>query len=155
MRIVAFDISIRNLGIAITDNLNYVFSTTIRTESIETSKRLLHIYEKCEEIIDKYKPNIALLESIFYHKNAKTLILLSSVKGVIQLLLQKKNIQIFEISPTSIKLSITGFGFAKKHQVQYMTKVIFKLNKNLNEHESDALALIWTFFNKHDLGIKR
>jgi hypothetical protein len=25
----------------------------------------------------------------------------------------------------------------------------------LDEHQSDALALIWAFFNKNDLGIKR
>ncbi|MEO0202356.1 MAG: crossover junction endodeoxyribonuclease RuvC [candidate division WOR-3 bacterium] len=155
MRIIAFDISIRNLGIVLTENLNYVFSTTIRTTNLRTSKRLLYLYEKSEEIIDKFRPNIALIESPFYHKNVKTLMLLSSVKGIIQLLLEKKNIEIFEISPTSVKLSTTGFGLAKKHQVQYMITSLFKLNKKLNEHESDALALIWTFFNKYDLGIKR
>jgi len=155
MRIIAFDISIRNLGIAITQNLNYIFSTTIKTKNIQTSKRLVYLYEKSEEIIDKFKPNLAILESVIYHKNVKTLILLSSVKGVIQLLLEKKNIEIFEINPTSLKLSISGFGKSKKHQVQFMTKNIFKLNEELDKHKSDALALIWAFFNKNDLGIKR
>jgi crossover junction endodeoxyribonuclease RuvC len=155
MRIIAFDISIRNLGIAITENLNYLFSTTIKTKNVQTSKRLIYLYEKTEEIIDKFKPNLAILESVIYHKNVKTLILLSSVKGVIQLLLEKKNIEIFEISPTSFKLSISGFGRSKKHQIQFMTKAIFKLNEKLDEHQSDALALIWAFFNKNDLGIKR
>ena len=155
MRIIALDISIRNLGIAITQNLNYIFSATIKTKNIQTSKRLVYLYEKSEEIIDKFKPNLAILESVIYHKNVKTLILLSSVKGVIQLLLEKKNIEIFEINPTSLKLSISGFGKSKKHQVQFMTKNIFKLNEELDEHQSDALALIWAFFNKNDLGIKR
>jgi len=155
MRIIAFDISIRNLGIAITENLNYIFSTTIKTENIKTSKRLLYIYEKSEEIIELYKPKIGIMESVIYHKNVKTAILLGSVKGIIQLLLEKKNINIFEISPTALKLAITGFGSAKKHQIQFMTKVIFNLKENLNEHESDALALIWAFLNRNDLGIKR
>lgn len=155
MRIIAFDISYRNLGIAITDDYKYIFSTTIKTKNLKTSKTLLHLYERSEEIIDNFRPNVAVLESIIYHRNVKTAILLGSVKGVIQVLLEKKNIQIFELSPTSIKLSITGIGSAKKHQIQFMTRVIFNLTSYLNEHESDALALIWTFLNRNDLGVKR
>ncbi len=155
MRIIGFDIAYRNLGIAITDDLNYIFSTTITTKNLNTSKTLLYLYERSEEIIDEFKPSIAVLESVIYHRNVKTAILLGSVKGIIQLLLEKKNIQIFELSPTSIKLSITRFGTAKKHQVQFMTRLIFNLKESLNDHESDALALIWAFLNRNDLGVKR
>ncbi|MCS7245285.1 MAG: crossover junction endodeoxyribonuclease RuvC [candidate division WOR-3 bacterium] len=154
MRIVAFDISIRNLGVAITEDLNYIFSTNIKTLKVKKN-RLLYIYEKSEEIVREFQPKIAVIEDVIYHKNIKTVILLGSVKGIIQLLLEKNDIGIVEINPKSLKLSISGYGASKKHQIQYMVKNVFKIEKELSDHESDALALIWTYISKYGLGTKR
>jgi crossover junction endodeoxyribonuclease RuvC len=155
MRIIGIDISISNTGIAITDKDNYIFSSTIKTNHKEKIEhRVLKIYRNLSQILENYKPEIAIIESTIYYKNPKTAILLGCARGVVLLALSEKKIKIVDISPTSIKLAVAGTGVAKKHQIQFMIRALFKLNCFLNEHESDALALIYTYLNREENDIR-
>lgn len=145
MRYIAFDIGFSHLGVAITEELNYLYSDTI-SASENTPFKTLFMYIK--KLITDYEPQIAIFESVVYHKNAKTSILLGQVLGVIKLALELNNIKYVEIHPNKLKLAITGYGKSDKKQVQYMVQQIFKLPKRLNTHESDALALIWCYWNE-------
>jgi crossover junction endodeoxyribonuclease RuvC len=107
-----------------------------------TSKRLKEIAEDLEKIIDKFKPQEAAVEDIFFFKNLKTVIKVSQAKGAILLTLEKHNLKIFEYTPLQLKQAITGYGRAEKKQVQLMVKNILKL-KNIPRPDdaSDALAI--------------
>lgn len=89
--------------------------------------RLMEISNDLNEIIDKYQPEEAAIEEIFYFKNQKTIIEVAQSRGAILLTLKRKNVRICGYTPLQLKQSLTGYGRAEKKQVQEMVKSILKL----------------------------
>jgi crossover junction endodeoxyribonuclease RuvC len=108
---------------------------------IETDKdtkphvRLHEIHEQMLLIIDKFKPDILVMEKVFMFNNAKTVIRVSQAQGVI--LLASVNagfdIEVFEYAPQTIKKLITGSGRANKKEVE--KHVLKILGEKLNDKE--------------------
>ncbi|MDD5098184.1 MAG: crossover junction endodeoxyribonuclease RuvC [Candidatus Pacebacteria bacterium] len=119
--------------------------------TIETSpkqdagERLKRINFDLNEIIKKYKPEMASVESLFFFKNLKTAMPVSQARGVIIFTLSKKNVPFIEITPQQAKNAITGYGKATKSQVQKMIKNLLNLEKIPKPDDAaDALALAIT-----------
>ncbi|MEW6685987.1 MAG: crossover junction endodeoxyribonuclease RuvC [Candidatus Edwardsbacteria bacterium] len=110
-------------------------------QKIPFSFRFLHIYEGLEEIIARYQPDEVAIESIFYHKNVRSALLMGEVRGVALLACQKANLPIFEYSPLEIKQSVVGTGSASKKQIQFMVKTLLRLKESPAEDAADALAV--------------
>jgi len=109
----------------------------------ETAKSISDNCKKLAEIIKKYKPEIAGIEKIFFAKNIKTGISVAQTRGALILELTKKNIKIKELSPSEIKKSVTGYGFADKKSVAKMASAILDVKEGLKGHDdaSDAVAI--------------
>ena len=102
------------------------------------------------KIIAEYKPDIAVVETIFYGKNIKSAFTLGHARGVIILALAQHNIEIEEYSPREVKKSVVGNGNASKEQVEYMVQKILNLdNKPETQDAADALAIALCQFNKN------
>ena len=124
-----------------------------RTEAItwlvsETSpkkdrgERLLEIAQDLKEILKKYKPDLAVVEKIYFQKNVKTAIGVAEARGVVLLTLSEAGIPTLEPSPREVKLAVTGDGNADKLQVQNMVMRILCLNEFPKPDDAaDALAL--------------
>jgi crossover junction endodeoxyribonuclease RuvC len=71
-------------------------------------------------ILDKFKPDILVMEKIFMFNNAKTVIRVTQAQGVILLAATGIgiNVEVFEYAPQTIKKLITGSGRANKKEVQ-------------------------------------
>jgi crossover junction endodeoxyribonuclease RuvC len=111
------------------------------SNTVDRYKRIAMLYEKITDVIAQSKPEFAAVEDSFYHKNAKTALLLGQIKGIIILALQKNNCKIYEFSPLEIKKAVVGYGQATKEQVEIMIKCLLKLNKDKIPHDcSDAIA---------------
>lgn len=115
---------------------------------IETSpkqdmgERLKQINFDLNEIIKKYKPEIAAVESLFFFKNLKTAMPVSQARGVIIFTLAQKNVPFVEFAPQQAKIAVTGYGKATKDQVQKMVKNILNLDKIPKPDDAaDALAI--------------
>lgn len=107
--------------------------------------RLLDLEKLLLQIIKKYKPTIAGVEELFFHKNVKTALPVVHARGVILLTLQKNGLNIFEFKPQEIKQAMTGNGRAEKKQVQFMVQQILGLHKKLVQDDAvDALAVALT-----------
>jgi crossover junction endodeoxyribonuclease RuvC len=105
-------------------------------------ERLIQINFDLNEIIKKYKPNLAAVESLFFFKNLKTVMPVSQARGVIIYTLSKKNVPFVELTPQQAKTSVTGYGKATKNQVQKMVKNILELEEMPKPDDAaDALAL--------------
>jgi len=118
-------------------------------QNLSFPEKLIVVYTEIKQIIAKYKPDIAVVESIFYGKNIKSAFILGHVRGVILLALAEQNITVSEYSPREIKKSVVGNGNASKEQVQYMVRKILNLNlENQSEDAMDALAIALCQFNK-------
>lgn len=106
------------------------------------NRRLEIIYDRLNEIMDTYKPEVMSIEKLFYNNNAKTVIDVSQARGVTMLAAQKHRIPAFEYTPLQVKQSVVGYGRADKKQVQEMTRRILGLEKVPKPDDTaDALAM--------------
>ncbi|MCK9439106.1 MAG: crossover junction endodeoxyribonuclease RuvC [Patescibacteria group bacterium] len=105
-------------------------------------ERLKKIDSVLQEIIDKYKPDIASVEKLFFNTNAKTALLVGQARGVILLGLVKNKIPIFEFTPLQLKQTISNYGRADKNQIKRMIKIFLNLKELPKSDDSaDALGL--------------
>lgn len=108
----------------------------------EDADRLKKIQEELREIIQKYEPDVASIEALYFFRNKSSAISVSQTKGVILLTLHQENVPVYEFSPPEAKLMITGYGKTKKSKVQKKIKKMLKLEKIPRpNHAADALAL--------------
>ncbi|AHH05392.1 Crossover junction endodeoxyribonuclease ruvC [Borrelia miyamotoi FR64b] len=149
MRILGIDPGLANVGWGILDKKGsrymYVQDGTIVTDScISLKDRLKLIFDDLVLIIDKFKPNVASIEDIYFAKNKKTAIRVAEARGAIILTLALQNVDFYEYTPIQVKNSISGFGRLKKVQVKYVMRILLGMNPNFifnSDHSSDALAL--------------
>jgi crossover junction endodeoxyribonuclease RuvC len=133
-------------------SLDYGFIKTLPGES--PGKRLMIIYTIIREIIDKYQPNKASIEDIFFAKNKLSAIPVAQAKGVILLAMESKNMETYVFTPLQIKQALTGNGRADKNQVQEMVKLILGLKEKIKpDHAADALAAAICCHNNSVLGV--
>lgn len=105
--------------------------------------RLQVIYNKVEEIIQKFKPDCFAIEAPFFGKNVQSMLKLGRAQGVAIAAAIGAGLEVCEYSPRKIKQSITGNGNAGKEQVWKMLQQIMMLNElSLKSYDaSDALAV--------------
>jgi len=102
--------------------------------------RLKKIDNSLQEIISKYKPNIASIEKLFFNTNAKTALLVGQARGVALLNIAKNDIPIFEFTPLQLKQTLTNYGRADKNQIKKMIKIFLNL-KDIPKSDDSADAL--------------
>lgn len=116
---------------------------TLKTQ--KNPERLFEIQCFLDDLITKEKPDAISVEKLFFFKNAKTVLNISEVRGVILATAQKHGLKIAEFTPLQIKMAICGYGKAGKNEVANMLKLSIALPKNkLIDDETDALAIALT-----------
>lgn len=144
--VLGADLGIGNFGYGVvakqSGNLKYVTSGIIKTKNdIATPQRLKIIFDKLQEIINKFNPTEIALEEIFFGVNEKTAFNVGLTKGIAMLLAAKENLSCYEYTPLQIKIALTGYGRASKEQIMYMVKNILQIKNKATSHEYDALAV--------------
>jgi len=117
------------------------------TTSSQSSEpqRLTQLFNRFQTLIDHYSPQAISIEDLFFFKNQTTVIKVGQARGVILLASQLKKVNTFSYSPLQIKLAITGYGRADKHQIQLMTKSVLRLKTIPRPDDvADALAIALT-----------
>src|SRR5574344_1741681 len=147
MKILGIDPGMAIVGYSIIDfdgdNFSLLHSGAIKTSNKNTeAQSLLEIYSDMKTIIEKYKPEVASVEKLFFFKNQKTVMPVSQARGVIILALEKLGIETFEYTPMEIKQNLTGYGRAEKKEVENMVKIILKRNDLTKLDDTiDAMAI--------------
>lgn len=159
MKLLAIDPGIEKVGYSVFEknfkkrpSYRYLTSGLIKTSRSNTLEiRLKKIYDDLKQLIDKHKPNLIVLEQLFYFKNAKTVISVAQAQGVIRLLAAQNNLSLKLLTPLAIKQIITGYGTADKKSVQKMLKLTLKEDVVIaDDDQSDAIAcgLAYCFLNE-------
>ena len=105
-------------------------------------ERLLWIHRTMLEIMERHRPDVCAVESIFFAKNAKSAFQVGHGRGACILTAALRGIEVFEYTPIQIKKALVGVGRADKEQVQYMTRTVLGLRETPKpEHAADALAV--------------
>ncbi len=148
MRILAIDPGYERLGIAVIDKEKHenevlVFSECFKTKPIDThTARLYQIRAHIENIIKKYKPQTLATETLYFSTNKKTALLVAEARGVILSTGTACGLDIFEYTPNTIKLTITGYGNADKKSIMNMVpRLISGTEKIKIDDEFDAIAI--------------
>jgi len=81
-------------------------------------KRLVQLYEGMRRVITKHKPDLIVIEMLFFGANTRTAISVGQARGVIMLTAGEKGIPIHEYTGPQVKLMVAGSGRADKLQVE-------------------------------------
>ncbi len=103
--------------------------------------KLLLIHNGINEIIEKHKPNIMVVEKVFFAKNPNSALVLGHTRGVLLLCAAKYGLELIEYSTKSVKSALTGIGSASKDDVSRMVSLFLKTHAFETNDVSDALAL--------------
>lgn len=148
--ICGIDPGIERVGIAIINkNLKtkpkeeLVFSECFKTsKNLNLENRLSIIYNHINEVIKKYKPQVVVIEKIFFTVNIKTAITVAHARGAILANIGAHNIEIIELTPTEIKSAITGNGASSKDAILKMVPKIIQIDTTkMGDDEIDAIAI--------------
>jgi crossover junction endodeoxyribonuclease RuvC len=127
---------------------------SIKTKAHEAlASRLDCLYQNLGCLIEKYQPDFAAVEELFFSKNVKTALTVGQARGVILLSFKQHNLPFFELKPAQVKQAVACYGAADKKQVQQMVKLILKLERIPQPDDAaDALAMALCAINYKTLG---
>ncbi len=126
------------------------------TKGADDAVRLLELYESLKELIAELNPDVAAVEKLFFVQNITTGMQVSQARGVILLALIEHALPIYEYAPNEIKMAMTGYGHAKKAQIQEMVRVQLGLKKKPTPDDAaDALAVALTHLAAPKADLKR
>jgi crossover junction endodeoxyribonuclease RuvC len=105
-------------------------------------ERLLAIELELTEIIGRHDPGCCAIESVYYHKNPKSMLTLGQAQAAAILATAHASLGIHFYSPSEIKQAVTGGGRAGKEQVRFMVERILGITLDEQADDaSDALAV--------------
>lgn len=120
-----------------------VIETDARSSDL-MPERLDEIAKDLSQLLKIYKPKKAVVEDLFFFKNAKTVISVAQARGVILHTLFTHGVEITSLTPLQVKQTVAGFGRADKKQMQAMVKKYYKLEHVPKPDDAaDALAMAW------------
>ena len=91
--------------------------------------RLSHIARDLKDVVERYRPDTAAVESIYFGANVRSAIPTAHARGAALVALSECALEIGEYTPMQIKQAVVGYGLAEKRQVMDMTKRLLKLAK--------------------------
>lgn len=148
MRILGIDPGLATIGLGVVDaqsvhQIACIEWLTIMTQARKPApERLWEIHRDLGKFLEEAKPDLAVVERLFFATNIQTAMGVAEARGVILLTLAEHGIPVLEPSPLQLKSAITGDGKADKRQVQDMLLRILKLTAVPKPDDAaDALAL--------------
>lgn len=118
---IGIDLSLTGTGVVVLEDGEIVVEKLIKSKPTkkktytEEIERILGIKIEIIKIIEKYEPNLVLIEGMaFMARNTTALVQLAGLNYLIREYLFQYNIPFAIVAPTSLKKFITGSGGSKK-----------------------------------------
>ena len=159
MRVLGIDPGTAITGYAVVEEseggvLNLVTLGVINTPAkTPLPSRLQMIYDGLCEIVNLHQPETSAVEQLFFSKNARTAMSVGHARGVTLLALANASLPIHEYTPMQIKQAVTGYGGAKKQQIQEMVRMLLNLStvpKPDDAADAAAVAICYLHRSKID-----
>jgi crossover junction endodeoxyribonuclease RuvC len=148
VRILGIDPGLATIGLSTIDADSPTNITVVEWLTIETAagtslpERLLDIQTDLTEYIATARPDLAVVERLFFARNESSAFEVAHARGAILLTLAEHGIPVLEPTPLQLKACITGDGKADKQQVQAMLQRMLSLTTLPRPDDAaDALAL--------------
>jgi crossover junction endodeoxyribonuclease RuvC len=108
--------------------------------------RLRTIHDGISALLERHRPRVLAVESVFYAKNVRTTITLGHARGVILLAAANAGVEVAEFAPRLVKQTVVGTGGAAKAQVAYMVQQLLRLKSPPTPADAaDGVALALTY----------
>ncbi|HEX7319005.1 MAG TPA: crossover junction endodeoxyribonuclease RuvC [bacterium] len=145
MKVLGIDPGLTATGYSVIENNNVIETGTIRPHLKDSNEKIFEICNGIQRAIERNKVSFAVLEKAFYEKNVSSLMRVSELRGALIFMLKSNNIDLYEYTPTQIKLTTTGNGRASKGQVRFFIERIMRRPKTkTSNHAIDAIAIAYT-----------
>lgn len=113
----------------------------------EMHKRLSILYANLDDITKKYKPELIVIESLFFNTNTKTAMTVGQARGVSMLVAAHNNVNLTEYTALQAKRVLTGYGRSDKKQMQDAVKEILGLSQVIKSDDAnDGVAMALCHF---------
>lgn len=114
--------------------------TTPAGEPLPT--RLVQIADDMDLLLEQFRPDAMAIEELFFNNNITTGIGVAQARGVLLLAAERRQVPIYEYSPSQVKQAVVGYGKAEKRQVMDMTKRLLGLKHVPKPDDAaDAVAI--------------
>lgn len=155
LRILGVDPGLSATGYGILEKQELLgYGVIVTHGSLSLPERLLVLTRRLSGVISKFQPDRCAIESLFFKGGgARSVILSAHARGVLLGLLARRKVPVFELTPATIKLAVTGNGRAAKHQVNYMIREVLRLDGKVPEHAADALAAAYCLARRIASGV--
>ena len=133
MRILGIDPGYAILGYGVVD-VSGTRLTPVDYGVIETTpeerlpERLNRLFDGTNALIERFHPDLAVFEELFFYRNTTTALAVGAGRGVSILAAEQAGLPLYEYTPMQIKLAVTGNGHADKRAVQQMVKMLLSLS---------------------------
>jgi len=142
MRVMGVDPGANAAGFCVVEGGKVLETGEVKPKG-SLGQKLLAIHSGIAGVIEEFRPDLLVMEAVIYHKNPKTALVMGAARGVVLLAAAEKGIPVKEISPTTVKKSVSGAGRAGKESVGYMVRKLYNITGEISEHIADALAVAW------------
>lgn len=115
--------------------------TIVLDASKPINNRLQDLACDLSTLIEKYRPDCAVVEDVFFCKNARSALVLGQARGVVLAVLGLNHVPTFTLSASAAKALVSGSGRAQKFQVAHMVALQLNIEIPKSSDASDALSL--------------
>ena len=103
--------------------------------------RLRHIADDLTAVVERYRPQEAAVEGVYFGANVRSAIPTAHARGAALVAISLCGVEVGEYTPMQIKQAVVGTGAADKGQVMYMVRNLLHLDHDPRpDHAADALA---------------
>jgi crossover junction endodeoxyribonuclease RuvC len=106
------------------------------------SARLQQLHHHATSLLQSVRPDVVVIEKLFFNTNITTAMTVGQARGVIMLAIEQQDLPTAEYTPLQVKMAVCGYGRAKKPQVQQMMATLLQLPEPPRPDDAaDALAI--------------
>jgi crossover junction endodeoxyribonuclease RuvC len=108
----------------------------------EMHRRLNYIHIQLGSLCKKYKPDLMVVERLFFNTNTKTAMSVGQARGIALLSGAEYDIDVFEYTALQAKFVLTGYGRAEKSAMQDAVQKYLGLAEKIKPDDAnDAVAM--------------
>jgi crossover junction endodeoxyribonuclease RuvC len=149
IRILGIDPGLRRTGWGIVEaagnRLVFLGCGSVTTNDRDTlAIRLVAIHDGLSQILDRFRPHEAAVESTFVSKDARATLKLGQARGIAMVVPARAGVPVAEYAPNLVKKSIVGTGHGDKAQIRMMIGVLLPKADPNSDDAADALAIAVT-----------
>ncbi len=118
-------------------------------KDLEMHKRLEYIHLQLLSLCKKYRPELMVIERLFFNTNVKTAMTVGQARGVALLVGAEYDLPVYEYTALQAKLALTGYGRAEKGAMQKAVQRYLGLKDKIKPDDAnDAVAMALCYLAK-------